>query len=438
MNKAKLADNNDISGETGLRVLIEAYECSPVREHAPGSAWQIVSRLARWHELWVLTEETQYADEVRSYLAGDSELQGRLHFSFIPRKEPLPQRHPRPIIPIRPTLNYRTWLKQALKVARGLHDSVGFDLCHHLRGDSFREPGFLWQLPMPFVWGPTGGITGVPYRLMRVMDVRSIILHVARNIITAGQIRYSPTVRRAARRSACILAQSPFDQRKFHNIHGVDALVLHEQAADPSRAALHDYDGHRALKVVWAGQCVARKGIPLLLRAVAIARSKGRIELHLVGDGPLHHAWQTEALRLGIGNQCVWHGWLSQERTLDVMRECDVLAFPSLLEATSTTTMQALSLGLPVIALKVCGLEDMVDESCGFSIPVGCVPSVIDRLAAALVQLLEDPKNVTRLSQGACRRAHERSWDQLAIFIDRVYRKAVSSNTRTVRGEIVS
>ncbi len=41
------------------KILVEAYECSPVREHAPGAVWQTVSRLSRWFDLWVLVEETQ-------------------------------------------------------------------------------------------------------------------------------------------------------------------------------------------------------------------------------------------------------------------------------------------------------------------------------------------------------------------------------------------
>ncbi|MCK4783770.1 MAG: hypothetical protein KAV87_08475, partial [Desulfobacteraceae bacterium] len=43
-----------------LKVLVEAYECSPSQSHAPGSAWQILSRLAKLYDLWVITEETQY------------------------------------------------------------------------------------------------------------------------------------------------------------------------------------------------------------------------------------------------------------------------------------------------------------------------------------------------------------------------------------------
>jgi len=411
-----------------MRVLVEAYECSPAREHAPGSAWQIISRLGQWHEIWVLTEKTQYEEEVSAYLRDDPELSERLHFTFIPRRERPPRRGARPVIPIRSTLDYRDWLRRAFEVAREVHNQVGFDLAHHLRGDSFREPGFLWRLPVPFVWGPTGGIVGVPYCLMGVMGMKDRLLQTMRNLITAGQIRYSRTVRRAARKAACILAQSPFDQRKFREICGVEALLVHEQAADPSRSALHTYDGNRALRVAWAGQCIGRKGVPILLRAAGHPRLNGRIELHLAGDGPLKSQLQTLAARLGIAGQCHWHGWLVQDEALEMMNECDILAFPSLLEATSTTTMQALSLGLPVIALKLCGLEDVVDDTCGFSIPVRDLRTAVDGFAGALIELVENPGRVETLSRGACRRAEEYSWDRVASLVNQAYENAVSGS----------
>jgi glycosyltransferase involved in cell wall biosynthesis len=409
-----------------LKVLIEAYECSPVRNHAPGSAWQILSRLARKHELWVITEKTQYEEEVRGFLSGLPDLAERIHFRFIPRRRRSWHKGARPVIPIRKVRDYRDWLRQSFEVARDLHSRERFDLAHHLRGDSFREPGFLWRLPVPFVWGPTGGIPGVPFSLMGVMGMRDRVLHTLRNLITAGQFHFSRTVRCAAANAACILAQSVSDQIELQKIASAGVRLVHEQAADPSQCAVHAFDGKRPLRVAWAGRCIGLKGVPILLRAACHPRLRGRVELHLAGDGPLRLKWQTLAKRLGIADQCCWKGWLAQNETLRMMSECDILGFPSMLEATSTTTMQALSLGLPVIALKLCGLEDVVTEACGVSVPVSDLRSVVADFANALVRMVENPSLVEALSHGACHQAKKFSWDSIASLVEQAYNDVVS------------
>lgn len=410
-----------------VKALVEAYECSPARKHAPGSAWQIVSRLARRHELWILTEKTQYEAEVRAHLSQNPQLAERLHFTFIPRRERPPRKGARPVLPIRATLDYRGWLRRAFKVAVELHHRVDFQLTHHLRGDSFREPGLLWKLPVPFVWGPTGGTNGVPRGLMGAMDMRNQVLHAARNFVSACQIRFSPKVRQAARRATCVFAQSQHDRAKFQRIHRIEAVLAHEQAADPSRAVVRRYDGRRALKVAWAGRCVALKGVPILLRALSHRKLQGRLEAHMAGDGPLLRCWQAEAARLGVARQCRWHGWLSGRETTEMMSRCDVLAFPSLLEATSATVMQALSMGLPAIVLGHSGSGDVVDETWGFRIRVQGVCSAVRGFANALLDLVENPHDIERLSRGASRRAQEYSWDRLVNQMDEAYERAVST-----------
>ena len=100
--------------ENRPKILIEAYECSPVREHAAGASWQIVSRLAKWFEVWVLSEQTQYADEIIESMQTDPVLAQSLHFHFIPRQKKEGFGRKRPPLPIREILDYTKWLQKEI------------------------------------------------------------------------------------------------------------------------------------------------------------------------------------------------------------------------------------------------------------------------------------------------------------------------------------
>lgn len=413
-----------------LRVLVIAAECSPAKSHTAGSAWQIVSRVSQWHDLWVIAG-TYGQHEVEECLARHPELRERLHFSFVPLEPIRRGAAPRPVLPVDSVLRMRRWQATAYGVATTLHKDIGFDVVHQLRGDSFREPGFCWKLPVPFVWGPTGGNTGVPWQLMGALDARNRFLHFLRNAITAAQLRFSPRVRRAAARASVLIAQTSRDQQCFSRVLGVRSILAHEQAADPGIGQVRRYDGSRPLRIAWVGRCEPFKALHLVLKALARPGCRDRFELHVVGDGRCRQDWQQMTARLGIADRCTWHGWLAQKELLEVMARCDVLAFSSLLEATSTTVMQALSLGLPVVCMRHCGYGDVVDESCGIRIEIHRPAKVIQGFAKAFEKLVCEPALVEQLSHGALERARVHSWDCLADLIRQAYEEAARARVLT-------
>ncbi|UVQ96376.1 hypothetical protein NXW23_19055 [Bacteroides caccae] len=52
---------------------------------------------------------------------------------------------------------YRVWHLQVYKVASELMETKHFDLIHYVGMIGYREPGYLWKLGLPYVWGPVGG-----------------------------------------------------------------------------------------------------------------------------------------------------------------------------------------------------------------------------------------------------------------------------------------
>ncbi|MBN2320693.1 MAG: glycosyltransferase family 4 protein [Acidobacteria bacterium] len=414
-----------------LKVLVEAYECSPARGHVPGSAWRIVKGLSEYYDIHVLTE-ARYEEEIREYLRKNGASNGRLNFHFIPRPQSrIAKGHHSPL-PLRAMLRYRRWLERSFETASTLCTRNAFDLAHHLRADTFREPGYLWKLELPFIWGPMGGTGRFPWSMMPVLGIRNQAAHSIKNILNAVQFRASRRVIRAIR-SARIIAQTREDRRNLLRIHGVNACVVHEQAADPSLGRLRRLDDGKPLQIVWAGRCLELKGIPILLRALQSGNLRKRALLHFAGDGPELLKWQQLAGRLGVADAIVWHGWLSQDQTLALLHKCHMAVFPSLLEATSTFVMQSLSTGLPVVCLDHCGFGDIIDDTCGIKIPVSNPGSVVAGFSRALETVTRNPQLVERLSRGAMQCAQQFSWANTVSAISGVYEKAagVSAESET-------
>ncbi len=405
-----------------LKVLVEAYECSPARGHVPGSAWRIVKGLSRYHDVHVLTE-ARYETEIREFMQKIDAPDCRLDFHFIPRPQLNKAKGHYSPLPIRAMLRYRRWLKRSFETATALCARHSFDLAHHLRADTFREPGYLWKLGLPFIWGPMGGTGRFPWSMMPVLGLRNQAAHGIKNILNMVQFRASRRVIRAIR-SARVIAQTREDSRNLLRIHGVDACVVHEQAADPSQCLLRRLDECAPLQIVWAGRCLELKGIPIILRALQSGDLRKQTVLHFAGDGPELLKWRRLADRLGVGNAIVWHGWLPQDQILALLHKCHIAVFPSLLEATSTFVMQALSTGLPVVCMNHCGFGDIIDDTCGIKIPVSNPGSVAAGFSRALETVMRNPLLVEQLSRGAMQRARQFSWDNAVLAISGVYEEA--------------
>ena len=118
-------------------------------------------------------------------------------------------------IPLKETMSYRKWLKDAADIARVLHRKHHFDVVHHLRSNTFREPGFLYNLGVPYVWGPMGGTTQVPWQLIDSMAPKAALQHALRNVITEVQLKFSRAVKSAVMAADAVLCQTSIDKENL-------------------------------------------------------------------------------------------------------------------------------------------------------------------------------------------------------------------------------
>jgi glycosyltransferase involved in cell wall biosynthesis len=147
---------------------------------------------------------------------------------------------------------------------------------------------------------------------------------------------------------------------------------------------------------------VQRKGIDVLLQAFGILRSSYRVHLVVVGDGPFGEELRALAHELGIEDSVSWLGF--QADPVKGLQTMDVFAFPSRLEGVPNAVLEAMAMGLPVVATTIGGVVDLVEEGeTGFLIK----PEDPEALAGALDRLLTDASLRADLGCRARNRAAE-------------------------------
>jgi glycosyltransferase involved in cell wall biosynthesis len=172
--------------------------------------------------------------------------------------------------------------------------------------------------------------------------------------------------------------------------------------------------------VGWIGRMTGVKRTDVLLKGFRALRDEGvDAVLCMVGDGPDRSAVEELAGELGIVRDCLFAGY--QEEVGPFFAAFDVFVLPSGNEGTPVTAIEALAGGCPVVATRVGGVPDVVEDGVdGFLVE----PAAVQELAARLAELARDPELRTRMGAAGRERMQTRyAVDRLVDDIDRLYRE---------------
>lgn len=407
-----------------LKVLVSAYACHPEQGSEPGVGWNWLREIARYHDVWLLTEAERFAPATEQALQADRHLRETVTVIGIPRE----RRAERWLRSLAYYYTYEKWQRAALARAQELHRQVRFDVVHQLNMIGYREPGFLWSLDVPFVWGPIGGFAQMPWRYLPAMGTSGALSLGLRNVANEMQMRLSQRVRKAMQASDVLIAATSVDSVAIEKLYGRHAPVVHETGTAPEpESVVRTIKQGEPLRVLWCGLMVPRKAVGVALRAVARAGKDIPIEFHLYGAGPQAPFARALAEQLGIQDRCHFHGQRPRTEVIERMRSSHVLLFPSLQEATSATVPEAMATGLPVLCHKICGHGDVVTDEVGMRIPVLDPARSVEGFAQALVSLSREPERLRAYSIAAARGAPRLAWSAKGSAADELYRQAIAN-----------
>jgi glycosyltransferase involved in cell wall biosynthesis len=414
------------------KVLLLAYSCAPDRGSEPGVGWNRAIESAKNFDTWVITKEGEFADQIRRYLKEQGDIPG-LHFTFVDLGSGA-KRLSLGRIPIIYKLFfywfYNRWHRRAFRVAQRLHQQIGFDLVHQVNFVGFREPGYLWQLQSPFVWGPIGGTQNYPWRFLGEAGLVGGFSEGLRSVLNQLQLRFSPRIRQATSRASLLLAANTTNQRDLERFLRVKPILMLETGIQSVAASPRTRDSHRpTLHLLWSGDLAPHKGLSLLLKALPRLAPGILFHLRILGAGRLERRWRRLAGRLKLADKVTWMGQLPYAQALGQYGWADVLVFTSLRDTSGNVVLEALAAGVPVICLDHQGVRDMINEDCGIRIPVTVPGEVVAGLSAAIRTMAQNRALWERLSVGALRQAHEFQWSRQGERLTALYRRVLAGDS---------
>ena len=284
-----------------------------------------------------------------------------------------------------------------------------------------------------------------------VVPARSVVPHVITVLDTAFMdspeqyarwwVRYvRSTLRSALPRAAAVIAISAAAKADIirHFRIPEDRVHVVYLGVDPDRTSLKPgIDAVSSLRrlgvrrpfVLHVGTLVRRKNHIALLKAVVRLKRLGRWgDRQVVLAGPelpgMPGAQEVrDAVKaFDLMDQVILTGWISDQELACLYSCADLLAYPSLHEGFGLPLLEAMSVGLPIVAFEVSCIPEIVRDA-AILVEAGSV----EALADAMSLVLQDSDLGQRLAQAGRRRAAAFSWRKAAQQTVSVYRRALEA-----------
>ena len=429
-----------------LKILINAYACSPGMGSEPGMAWNWVSNLAKFCELYIITEG-EFRDKIEEVVP-TLEQGKNMHFYYNPVSEEI-RRMCWNQGDWRFYKYYREWQWKTYLLAKDICSKEKIDVLHQLNMIGFREPGYLWKLSeesnVPFVWGPIGGLKQFPTAYLKGAGMKMNVFNRLKNILNVWQLKHDKRVGEAFKTAKLLVSSIPDSYCAIKKYKCLESVVIPETGCFLSEDIPTDRFDEKEFHVMWVGKFDFRKQLPLALRAVAISDNPN-IVLDIYGSGSDEQIASVKSLTdsLGIKDNVVWHGNQPNDVVMNAMRKSQLFFFTSVSEDTSTVVLEAVSNRLPVLCFNACGMAAVIDDKVGRKIPLSKPIQSAHDFADALKELEQNRELLKQMSENCKQRQQELSWNEKCRKMIKLYKmlfdkekiKTLTPPTHTIVSEI--
>jgi glycosyltransferase involved in cell wall biosynthesis len=205
---------------------------------------------------------------------------------------------------------------------------------------------------------------------------------------------------------------------------GVDSSYI--RRADPKRVPKRYPQLMDKKILLYVGRTSAEKGVDFLVRVFSkIVEKKDDVYFIIVGS-PDTAEIPRLVIELGLTDRTIMVDDVSYEEVFDYYLAADIFVFASYGETQGLVLTESLSAGLPIVAVKAIGVNEVVDDNTSGILVDRDEDLMIDRI----VYLLDNPAELERLSQNALEKAKKYSIQDLTVELEKIYEELLRKYSR--------
>lgn len=410
-----------------MNILVFSNAISPYHGSEYAVGWNYVINMSKRHKLYVLYGGNK--DNIEKYLI-TSKLEN-VTFIYAGNHQSSVNWNRHPLLSqIQVIRAHKLWHKKVLKIAYDIIKKYNIDIIHFLNPIGFKEPGYLWKLDKPYIWGPLQGVENFPICLYPILDKRGLLEAIARLFILNYKFFFSPRICKAFKRADLLVAATPktkYDLKKFYN---KDCVYLPENAIiDIETEKPIFYRKGECLNIISVGSLCDRKAFILQLKTAECLLKKGycNFKWTIVGSGYKENELKFYTNTHGLDRNVFFTGLLDRSEVQSLFKKAHLNVISSLSEATTTVLWESMSKGIPTMSLNHCGMSGVLSNEDSFLIKVRNASKVIEDMSKVISEIMEKPSQIEEKSKNTILTAQKNTWEKRIDIIEELYRTAIKN-----------
>jgi len=189
-------------------------------------------------------------------------------------------------------------------------------------------------------------------------------------------------------------------------------------------------NGEGPVKLLFVGRFNAFKNVEKLIETAGHLKAIGvdNFELQLVGEGERRATVEQLVIEKGLTKQVRFLGWIDRDSIVERYRQADLFVTATTWEGMPNTVLEGMACGLPVIATRASGLEELVRDGVnGYLVNINDSSALADRIAT----LINNPYERARMSKESRKIAEQEfAWEYIAEQYVSIYNRILGSETK--------
>lgn len=332
---------------------------------------------------------------------------------------------------------FKEWHKYVSQHIEADNLTTKFDIVHYLNPIGIKEPGYSYNLNIPYVWGPVQGVENWPLCLFNILTLKGRIEGYVRMILQNFSLKHSLRLKKAINITNVILGATPDTCIQLKELFKKKSVYLPENGLEDinvsNNCQIRKYEKDSILQLIWVGELSCRKGLIILLMALNSLESKykHRIHLSVLGDGCQRKQLQCYVDQNNLSSTVSFYGKVSRTEVSRRFKQSHLHIITSLSEATTTVIWEAKVNGIPTMTLDHCGMSGVVDEVCGIKISIVNMSQVIEDIASNIKRIINNPLVIESLSGGVFKTNEKFLWSERCKVFQLSYEEAIDNfNTK--------
>lgn len=383
-----------------MNILIHTWDLSKYRGSEFSVSYNYIKSMEKYHKLFVAFASNSYKREDYSEL---NELKNELkNCTFIIVKPNIymkicriiEAKLPSYIVNIFKYVYYKQWEKKLYKEIKHSSFIDTIDCIHYLGPAGYHEPGYLWKLKSPYIWGATSGFENINKVLAKRLYARKIILY-TKKYLNILMIKFNKRIKKALEQSDIVVAatmsnkhiiESNFNCRRLEYFPE-NLMRLSKNDILSTEFIKEKYSNVKKLTILWIGNIEPRKMPNLLIDSLRCIKRKN-IQVYCIGGG-------NNIIRDNCDLDFVtFINKIPRDEVEKYWKNAHLHIITSAHEANTTVLFEAMEHCVPTLTTDICGMHDIVKNNTGVKIPVDNYQNVTKAIAEKIDELAANPNKL--------------------------------------------